>query len=220
MSLQSVVGPSGTTRANAAGAVKTRERSGQQQFRQLRRRPEVQVSKAGLAAASTGQPSFSSIPDNVRQLPLRAGSGATRPPLAAVSPAHPGSRPKAARSGADPRRSGADPRRSGTEPPAPLRLTRRGRIVLSGLVVSVLTVAALLLSLLASGGAQATNHGQPGAGYQGMRQIVVEPGQTLWSIASVAEPSADTRVVVEEIISANSLGGSGIHVGQLLWVPR
>ena len=102
----------------------------------------------------------------------------------------------------------------------PIRLTRRGRVVVASLLVTGLTVCALLLSLLASGGAQATNHGQPRAGYQGMRQIVVRPGQTLWSIASAAEPSADTRVVVQEIMTANALTSVNISAGQLLWVPR
>jgi hypothetical protein len=102
----------------------------------------------------------------------------------------------------------------------PIRLTRRGRAVVVCLLVCGLTLGALLVSLLASGGAQATNHGQPRGGYQGMHQIVVRPGQTLWSIASAAEPSADTRVVVEEIMTANALNTVSITAGQLLWVPR
>jgi Tfp pilus assembly protein FimV len=87
-------------------------------------------------------------------------------------------------------------------------------------MVTGLTVSALLISLLASGGAQATNHGQQRAGYQDMREIVVRPGQTLWSIASAAEPSADTRVVVQEIMTANALTSVSISAGRLLWVPR
>jgi LysM repeat protein len=53
-----------------------------------------------------------------------------------------------------------------------------------------------------------------------MRQIVVRPGQTLWSIAAAAEPSADTRVVVQEIMTANTLTSGDISAGQLLWIPR
>jgi len=102
----------------------------------------------------------------------------------------------------------------------PVRLTRRGRIVVSALVLAVLVVAALLISLLASGGAQATNHGQARAGYQGMREVVVRPGQTLWSIAVAAEPTADTRIVVQEIMTANALTSANISAGQLIWVPR
>jgi len=88
------------------------------------------------------------------------------------------------------------------------------------LAVVGLTVAVLLITLAASGGAQATNHGQAGAGYRGMREIVVQPGQTLWSIASAAEPSADPRAVVQEIMTANAMTSTAISAGQLLWVPR
>jgi len=92
--------------------------------------------------------------------------------------------------------------------------------VVACLLVAGLTVAVLLITMLASGGAQATNHGQPRAGYQGMHQIVVRPGQTLWSIAASAEPSADTRVIVQEIMTANALTNADISAGQLLWIPR
>lgn len=106
------------------------------------------------------------------------------------------------------------------EMPTRLRLTRRGRLVVAALVIAGVTVAALAITFLASGGAQATNHGQARAGYQGMHKIVVQPGQTLWSIASTAEPSADPRAVVQEIMTANALTGPAIVAGQPLWVPR
>jgi LysM repeat protein len=53
-----------------------------------------------------------------------------------------------------------------------------------------------------------------------MTRVVVRPGQTLWSIAVRAEPTADPRVVVQEIIDANSLTGPAIQAGAVLWVPR
>jgi LysM domain len=109
--------------------------------------------------------------------------------------------------------------RSGVER-QPVRLTRRGRALLVLIGVAVIAVAALLVSLAGAGGAQAANHGQPGGGYQGMHEIVVRPGQTLWSIASAAEPGADPRLVVQQIMSANAMTGTDIAVGQLLWVPR
>jgi hypothetical protein len=103
---------------------------------------------------------------------------------------------------------------------APIRLTRRGRFVVCGLVIAAVTVAVLVVSLMASGGAQATNHGKAGAGYQGMHQVVVQPGQTLWSIASAAEPSADPRDVVQQIMTVNALTSTNVPVGEELWVPR
>ena len=104
--------------------------------------------------------------------------------------------------------------------PSPLRLTRRGRMVVAALFVVVAAAIALVVGLAAAGGAQATNNGRPGAGYQGMHQIVVRPGQTLWSIASAAEPGADPRDVVQQIMTANAMTGTMINAGQLLWVPR
>jgi hypothetical protein len=104
--------------------------------------------------------------------------------------------------------------------PPPLRLTRRGRVVVAVLAVTVIAAIALVIGLAAAGGAQAANHGQPRAGYQGMHEIVVRPGQTLWSIASAAEPGADPRDVVQQIMTANAMTATTITAGQLLWVPR
>jgi hypothetical protein len=128
--------------------------------------------------------------------------------------------PRAVSAARQPRSSSINsgPREAGSS--APLRLTRRGRLVVAAVLVVGLTAAALLISLAVSGGAQASNHGTSGSGYQGMREIVVQPGQTLWSIASAAEPSADPRSVIQEIITVNGLTGSGISAGQLLYVPR
>jgi hypothetical protein len=103
---------------------------------------------------------------------------------------------------------------------ARLRLTPRGRVVVAGLIVAAAAVIALIAGLAAPGGAQASNHSHPGGGHQGMHQVVVQPGQTLWSIASAAEPSADPRRVVDEIMAANAMTGAGLQSGQLLWVPR
>jgi hypothetical protein len=104
--------------------------------------------------------------------------------------------------------------------PPPLRLTRRGRAVVATLIVAIIAAIALVVGLTAAGGARAANQGQPSAGYQGMHEIVVRPGQTLWSIASAAEPGADPRDVVQEIMTANAMSDTTISAGQLLWVPR
>jgi hypothetical protein len=104
--------------------------------------------------------------------------------------------------------------------PLPLRLTRRGRVVVAVLAVTVIAAVSLVIGLAAAGGAEAANHGQPRAGYQGMHEVVVQSGQTLWSIASAAEPGADPRDVVQQIMTANAMTGTTITAGQLLWVPR
>jgi hypothetical protein len=99
----------------------------------------------------------------------------------------------------------------------PLRLTRRGRMVVA--VAAALVLAAL--SLVIAGAAQATNHPVSArAAQQNLAQVTVHPGQSLWSVAESADPSADTRVVIQQIIELNSLTGNTVFAGQRLWVPR
>jgi hypothetical protein len=112
------------------------------------------------------------------------------------------------------------PRPHAAARPAPLRLTRRGRMVVAALVVTVIATLGLVIALAAAGGAQAASPGGPGASHQGMHEIVVRSGQTLWSIASAAEPTADPRVVVQQIMAANGMTTTELAAGQLLWVPR
>lgn len=104
-----------------------------------------------------------------------------------------------------------------------LRLTRRGRAVLTCLAIMAVTVAAtaMLFWLIVAGGAQAASHGRPpGAVHRGLSRVIVQPGQTLWSIARKAEPPADPRIVVQQIIEVNALGSPLIQPGELLWVPK
>jgi ferric-dicitrate binding protein FerR (iron transport regulator) len=102
----------------------------------------------------------------------------------------------------------------------PVRLTRRGRRVAGGLAVAAAALAAFLLSLALGGGALASSHASNGSPYQGMRQVVVQPGQNLWALATRAEPGADPRLVIPQIVSANALAGDAIYPGEQLWVPR
>ena len=102
-------------------------------------------------------------------------------------------------------------------PAAPLRLTRRGRVVVATAAALLVTV----ISLLVAGVAQATNDGPaPRAARQNLVQVVVHPGQSLWSVAESADPGQDTRVVIQQIIDLNSLNGDTVSAGQQLWVPR
>ena len=49
--------------------------------------------------------------------------------------------------------------------------------------------------------------------------VVVQPGDTLWSIASQHYPGDDVRVRVDDIEQANGLQGPAIEVGQALRLP-
>ena len=97
----------------------------------------------------------------------------------------------------------------------PLRLTRRGRIVVAVITVLLLAVLSLIVAMSAEATSQA-----PARAAQGLTQVIVRPGQSLWSVAENADPDADTRVVIQQIADLNGLTGSAVFAGQRLWVPR
>jgi LysM domain-containing protein len=102
-------------------------------------------------------------------------------------------------------------------PVAPLRLTRRGRVVVALAAALLVTMVSLLLA----GVAQATNDGpSPRAARENLAQVIVRPGQSLWSVAESADPDQDTRAVIQQIIDLNSLNSDSVFAGQRLWVPR
>ncbi len=97
----------------------------------------------------------------------------------------------------------------------PLRLTRRGKVVVA--VAAALLAAGLSLVIAAS--AQATSN-SPGAAQQGLAKVTVRAGQSLWSVAESADPNADTRAVIQQIVELNGLSADTVRPGQSLWVPR
>jgi LysM domain len=99
----------------------------------------------------------------------------------------------------------------------PVRLTRRGRLVVT--TAAVLMIGAV--SMTFAGAASATGHGRVHAGPgPGVTKVEVRAGQSMWSIAEAYDPDADTRVVIQEILQMNSLSSDQLQPGEVLWVPR
>ena len=89
----------------------------------------------------------------------------------------------------------------------------------------VIAVAAAILvaavSLIAAGAVQAADRpAPPRVAELNLTRMVVRPGQSLWSVAERADPGADTRQVIQQIVELNGLTGDAVVAGQLLWVPR
>jgi hypothetical protein len=104
---------------------------------------------------------------------------------------------------------------------APMRLTRRGTIVVGLLALIAVASVAALVWLAVAGRAQAAGQvGPEGAASHTMLRVVVRPGDTMWGIAVRADPAADPRAVIQQIIDDNGLTGTAILAGQVLWVPR
>ena len=93
-------------------------------------------------------------------------------------------------------------------PASPLRITRRGRLVV---------VALALLVVLLPGAWRAVATAQ----VEGPTTVAVtvHPGDTLWGIASAVDPGADPRALIAEIREVNGLTQSGLIPGQVLQGP-
>lgn len=102
-----------------------------------------------------------------------------------------------------------------------VRLTRRGRVVVTVLLMAVMMLLAGLAWIAGAARADAAGSGPPpSAVYRNLTPVIVQPGESLWTIAVHAEPAADPRSVIQEIIDLNALGGTSIQPGERIWVPR
>lgn len=77
-------------------------------------------------------------------------------------------------------------------------------------------VVVLVLALAVSLGLALVAHGGTAPVYS---TVVVQPGDTVWSIAAEHYPFDDVRARVQDIESANGLGGPIIQVGETLRLP-
>ncbi|MEY3531862.1 MAG: hypothetical protein RLY68_864 [Actinomycetota bacterium] len=99
---------------------------------------------------------------------------------------------------------------------APIRLTRRGRFLVSILsFVAMLAISLFSIVGLATASAKASNETASAT----TTQIVVAPGETLWTIAMRVNPEIDPRAVIEQIKDLNVLEGIDVYAGQVLLVP-
>ena len=94
-----------------------------------------------------------------------------------------------------------------------LRLTRRGRIAI--LLAALLTLAVLVVAF----GSSTTASGEAGAPVDA-RTVTVQPGDTIWKLATEANPNGDLRQTVDDIMRLNSLpSAAGLQMGSEVAVP-
>jgi hypothetical protein len=168
-----------------------------------------------LVPPSDGEATALTLPS--RRSPSRVG--ACRPPATPAPPAAPGragGRPngrataRVAPTVARPavaRRSAPTP-----TPTTRLRLTRRARRLAVVLAVAVGVAVGSWLGPLVSGGGEDLR-------LAGGSSVVVQPGDTLWSIASGLHDDGDVRALIDEIQELNGLESAELHPGQSLLLP-
>ncbi|MBM7387966.1 hypothetical protein JOE37_000960 [Clavibacter michiganensis] len=95
-----------------------------------------------------------------------------------------------------------------------LRITRRGRVVLTALVATPLALGAGLVAL--NGGAAVASKDASGTAFE---YVTVSSGESLWDLAEEIAPSADPRDVIASVVDLNRLPSSDVAAGQQLAVP-
>ncbi|CAN5332272.1 hypothetical protein BH20ACT5_BH20ACT5_22310 [soil metagenome] len=94
--------------------------------------------------------------------------------------------------------------------PAPFRLTRRGTALI-GVLIAVCTMAVIALGALNAPAAPSPR--------EAPASVVVQPGDSLWQIATEVAPAEHPTVVIERIRAANDLGTGPLRPGQTLVLP-
>jgi hypothetical protein len=100
----------------------------------------------------------------------------------------------------------------------PLRLTRRGRIVLVGIPLILLSVLLISLAGFLNSPAKAADSATE-LSLTPTVSVTVQPGQSLWEIAGSVAPERDPRDVVADIVQLNNLDGGRVMPGQQIFVP-
>jgi hypothetical protein len=107
-------------------------------------------------------------------------------------------------------------------PPGGLRLTRRGRLLLTTSCVALALGSGLIAPWGSSVGASTTAPDTASASAAPgptTARVTVSQGHTLWEIARTIAPRTDPRVTIERIRDLNGLPDSSVRAGQEIVVP-
>ncbi|MBA2697908.1 MAG: LysM peptidoglycan-binding domain-containing protein [Nocardioidaceae bacterium] len=168
-----------------------------------RTQPRLECRRPPRRVASLASPEYAEV---VVQRSLSDGAVAHPPALGVVSP-HADARSLRSSPCPDARTRRVPPRADG-----PVRLTRRGRLLI------FLTLVAVTCAAVASVAGPALSAGE--AHHAPSRTVVVSSGETLWEIAQQIAPGEDPREVIDDIVDLNALNDAGsIRVGQQLQIP-
>jgi LysM repeat protein len=95
---------------------------------------------------------------------------------------------------------------------------RFGRMISNTLLPKLLI---LVIVAWIAGAGVLTVFAAPSASNEAVTKLVVQPGDTLWQIASKHKPERmDTRVYIEGIVRVNGLRDQGVQAGQVLKLPN
>jgi hypothetical protein len=93
-----------------------------------------------------------------------------------------------------------------------LRLTRRGRVVFTGLAAVPLVVGVMFAALNGGGATATSSSGE-------LELITLQAGQSLWQLAEEIAPASDPRDVISDILAVNELESGSVQAGQRIALP-
>ena len=99
----------------------------------------------------------------------------------------------------------------------PAEVYRRRRVAAAVLVVTFLVLVAWTVVSLAGGYFTGVADAAPTSAGEGARVAIVQPGDTLWTIAGDIDTDVDLRTTVDQLVELN--GSSALTVGQRLVLP-
>lgn len=94
---------------------------------------------------------------------------------------------------------------------------RRRRVVAAVCVVALVAALTLLAGAALAGLAGGDPSPAAGVSAPATTSVVVQPGDTLWSIAAAVAPDVDVRITVDRLVALN--GSSSLAAGQVLAIP-
>ena len=99
-----------------------------------------------------------------------------------------------------------------------LTLTSRGRsvVMVSALILATSTFAA---TFSAFNGAAASTTSAASATSVAAEEIIVQPGESYWSIAREIAPGVSTQDVIDQIHELNPFAGATLQAGTKILVP-
>ena len=99
----------------------------------------------------------------------------------------------------------------------PVKLTSRGRtvIMVSALIVATSSFAATFSAFNGAAASTASISATPVEA----EQIIVQPGESYWSIARAIAPGRSTQDVIDQIHQLNPFEGSTLQAGTKILVP-
>lgn len=103
--------------------------------------------------------------------------------------------------------------------PAVARRRRLGVATLvAGAALLIMTGSLVLQAVRTGGGPLTTGGAAPGINLAADQVWVVQPGDTVWSIAQAVDPGADVRPLVDRITA--ELKGEPLYPGERILIPR